>query len=181
MHRARQLRHQRGQLPHQRTSSPSKETRRISEMGDPCPPRCTRGVRRSVWDPEPSRKRVGVPQGQTESGGEFLNQIFAEQKRGGFLRSTSAAKIRGRGRAPFPWHVTRRDERKIGGGDTKKGDTSSPSKTSKEGVEPTRGEMLVPAPPAWTRRHMLDPGRPEAVSPGWGVVLTDLQSSIDCQ
>ena len=32
-----------------------------------------------------------------------------------------------------------------------------------------------------TRRHMLGPERPEAVSPARGVVLTDLQSSIDCQ
>ena len=30
-----------------------------------------------------------------------------------------------------------------------------------------------------TRRHMLGPVRPEAVSPGRGVVLTDLQSSND--
>jgi len=32
-----------------------------------------------------------------------------------------------------------------------------------------------------TRRHMLGPERPKAVSPGRGVVITDLQSSIDCQ
>jgi hypothetical protein len=32
-----------------------------------------------------------------------------------------------------------------------------------------------------TRRHVLGPERPEAVSPERGVVLTDLQSSIDCQ
>jgi hypothetical protein len=32
-----------------------------------------------------------------------------------------------------------------------------------------------------TRRHMLGPERPEAVSPGRGVVLTDHQSSVDCQ
>jgi hypothetical protein len=32
-----------------------------------------------------------------------------------------------------------------------------------------------------TRRHMLGPERPEAVSAGRGVILTDLQSSIDCQ
>ena len=32
-----------------------------------------------------------------------------------------------------------------------------------------------------TSRHMLGPERPEAVSPERGVVLTDLQSSIDCQ
>ena len=32
-----------------------------------------------------------------------------------------------------------------------------------------------------TRRHMLGHERPEAVSPARGVVLTDLQSSIDCQ
>jgi hypothetical protein len=32
-----------------------------------------------------------------------------------------------------------------------------------------------------TRRHLLGPERPEAVSPGRGVVLTDLQSSIDHQ
>ena len=32
-----------------------------------------------------------------------------------------------------------------------------------------------------TRRHMLGPERPEAVSPERDVVLTDLQSSIDCQ
>jgi hypothetical protein len=30
-------------------------------------------------------------------------------------------------------------------------------------------------------RHMLGRERPEAVSPVSGVVLTDLQSSIDCQ
>ncbi len=42
-----------------------------------------------------------------------------------------------------------------------------------------RVRLLVPAPPAWTRRHMLGPA--EAVSSGRGVVLTDLQSSIDCQ
>ena len=29
-----------------------------------------------------------------------------------------------------------------------------------------------------TRRHMLGPERPEAVSPGRGVVLTDLQTSV---
>ena len=32
-----------------------------------------------------------------------------------------------------------------------------------------------------TRRHMLGHERPEALSPGTGVVLPDLQSSIDCQ
>jgi len=32
-----------------------------------------------------------------------------------------------------------------------------------------------------TRRHMLGPERPEAVSPEKGTVLTDLQSSIDCR
>ena len=32
-----------------------------------------------------------------------------------------------------------------------------------------------------TRRHMLGHERPEAVSPTRGVVLTDVQSSIDCQ
>jgi hypothetical protein len=32
-----------------------------------------------------------------------------------------------------------------------------------------------------TRRHLLGPERPDAVSPGRGVVLADLQSSIDCQ
>ena len=32
-----------------------------------------------------------------------------------------------------------------------------------------------------TRRHMLGPDRPEAVSPGRGVVLTDIHSFIDCQ
>jgi hypothetical protein len=32
-----------------------------------------------------------------------------------------------------------------------------------------------------TRRHMLGPDRPEAVSPGRAVVLTDIHSFIDCQ
>ena len=32
-----------------------------------------------------------------------------------------------------------------------------------------------------TRRHMLGPERPEAVSPGRGVLFTDFQSFIDCQ
>jgi hypothetical protein len=31
------------------------------------------------------------------------------------------------------------------------------------------------------RRHMLGPERPEAVSPERGIVVTDFQSSIDCQ
>ena len=32
-----------------------------------------------------------------------------------------------------------------------------------------------------TRRNMLGPERPEAVSPARGVVVTDIQPSIDCQ
>jgi len=79
------------------------------------------GVRGSVWDPEPSRERVGDSVGRS---GDGLGPRVCCRK---------------------ACHKAKREE----------------------GCS--------------TRRHMLGPERPEVVSPGRGVVLTDLQSSIDCQ
>jgi hypothetical protein len=80
--------------PYGRGPFPSKEIRRISERDDPGPPVVPGGLTGlgSVWDPEPSKERVGdwggpersgpscvlpkgVPQSQTESGGILLAAI----------------------------------------------------------------------------------------------------------
>ncbi len=84
--------------------------------------RCTRGfrVRGSVWDPEPSRERVG-----DWGGPETVWALLCV-----------AARLATRPNGEWGYS---------------------------------------------TRRHMLGREHPEAVSPARGVVLADLQSSIDCQ
>jgi hypothetical protein len=124
------------------------------------------GVRGSVWDPETSRERVG-----DWGGPETVWALF---------RMSSASSRTAPSPTPPPkarlFLIARAPPR---------GSVLLLFACRQTRVRLCVAERRTTRPNGeWgysTRRHILGPERPEAVSPGRGVVLTDLQSSSDCQ